>query len=92
MPGGDYQIVGEPSGIPRLPIDTSDSPELSAESVRARQDVEQKAGRHRILVMEPGAAGQLNRRFLFYDVLGLLLQVACSFSDLAIRRHGGARR
>ena len=92
MPAGDGQIVGKPSGVTRLPIDTPDSPQLGAESVRAGEDVQQKSSRYRILVMEPGPASQLDRRLLFCDVLRLLFQVACSFSDLGSSESSAWRR
>jgi hypothetical protein len=70
----DDEIVGEPSGIARLPIDAGDAPEIDAESIRPAEEIQKEAGSHRALITETGPTSHLNWRFLLQDFLPFFIR------------------
>jgi hypothetical protein len=64
MRAGDGKVVGKPSGVPSLPIDTCEAAEFGAERIGPAKKIEQEARSDRILIAESAAAGDVNRRFI----------------------------
>ncbi len=81
MSASHREIIGKPPSIARLPIEATNSAEISAKRIRAAQKIEKKTGRHRILVTKPGPASHLDWRFLFHDLVHYVFPCNCVFAQ-----------